>query len=54
MEKIKTNYNRENNQEGEVNWVSNYFFFKHHKFKQKKHKYKEIGLEEVNSEFIVV
>ena len=26
MEKIKTNYNRENNQEGGVNWVSNFFF----------------------------
>ena len=36
-----------------MNWISN-FFFKHHKFKQKKHKYKEIELEEVNSEFIVV
>ena len=30
------------------------FFFKHNKFKQRKHKYKEIRLEEANSDFIMV
>ena len=52
-EKIKANLNRENTQEGEVNWVL-IFFFKHNKFKQKKHKYKEIRLEKTNLDFIVV
>ena len=50
---MKVNFNRENTQEG--GWIGFLkIFFKHQKFKQKKHKYKEIGLKEANLEFIMV
>ena len=53
-EKIKTNLNRENTQEGEGELEFKKFFFKHNKLKHKKHIYKEIRLEKVNSNFIIV